>query len=89
VKVEVRDAYEISAGKPEGQNINVMCEDQVRYEACTLNVHCGGSSDEQSLKIGIHNVFRKLFLFPSSELNVNCANWSHIIFVFLCGDVIS
>ena len=30
MKVEVRNAYEMSAGKPERPNINVMCEDQSR-----------------------------------------------------------
>jgi len=30
MKVEVRNAYEMSAGKPERPNINLMCEDQSR-----------------------------------------------------------
>jgi hypothetical protein len=55
MKVEVRNAYEMSAGKPEGQNINVMCEDQIRYEACTVTVYRGGFSDEQPLKVGVRN----------------------------------
>jgi len=30
MKIEMRNGYEMSAGKPERQNINVMCEDQSR-----------------------------------------------------------
>jgi hypothetical protein len=69
VKIEVRNAYEMSAGKPEGQNIKVMYEDQVRYEACTLNVYCGGFSDEQPLKVGVRNrCFGNCFFFHRQSL---------------------
>ena len=88
MKVEVRNAYEISAGKPEGQNINVTYEDQISYEACAVSVYCGGFSDEQPLKVGVRNL-RFGNTFPSSELNVNYASWSPVIFVFLGGEVVS
>ena len=69
MEFEVRNAYVRSAGKPEGQNLDVMYESQMRYEACTLNVYRGGFSDEQPLKVGIRNrCFRNCFFFHRQSL---------------------
>jgi len=69
MKVEVRNAYEMSAGKPQGQNINIMYEDQIRYEACTVNAYRSRLSDEQPLNVGVRNrCFGKCLCFHHQSL---------------------